>query len=77
MDGMSSELWSFLRLFLMLFYWFTVTWGFLYVACPWKFLVRLYTGVGAFRDLFFHPAVVSIVGFSRWLLGIWPGVDVT
>ena len=40
------------------------------------FLVRLYTGVVAFRDLFFHPVVVSTSGFSRWLLGTWPGVGV-
>ena len=40
------------------------------------FLVRLYTGVVAFRDLFFHPVAVSISGFSRWLLGTWPGVEV-
>jgi len=64
MDGMSSELWSFLMLFQMLFCWFTVAWGFLYVACLWRFLVRLYTGVVAFRDLFFHPVAVSVSGFS-------------
>ena len=39
-------------------------------------LVHLYTGLVAFRDLFFHPAVVSTVGFSRWLLGTWLGVEV-
>src|SRR5207237_10320051 len=64
MGGMASELWSFLMLFLMLFCWFTVARGFLYVACLWRFLVRLYTVVVAFRDLFFHPVAVSVSGFS-------------
>ena len=76
MGGMASGLWFFSMLFRMLFCWFTVAWGFLYVACLWRFLVRLYTGVIAFRDLFFHPVVVSTSGFSRWLLGTWPGVEV-
>ena len=76
MGGMASELWSFLMLFRMLFCWFPVAWGFLYVACLWRFLVRLYKGVVAFRDLFFHPVAVSVSGFSRWLLGTWPGVEV-
>src|SRR5205807_5291326 len=74
MGGIAGELWSFLMLFLILFCWFTVAWGFLYVACLWRLLVRLYTVVVAFRDLFFHPVVVSTSGFSHWLLGTWPGV---
>ena len=28
------------------------------------------------KDLFFHPVIVSTSGFSRWLLGTWPGVEV-
>ena len=60
----------------MLFCYFTVAWGFLYVTCLWRFLVRLYTALVVFQDLFFHPVVISTSGFSHWLLGTWPEVEV-
>src|SRR5437879_3557268 len=56
MGGMSSELWSFLMLFRMLFCWFTVAWGFLYVACLWRFFGSSVHRSGWLSGFVFSPS---------------------